>query len=354
VALEGENVVTWNATPTALLAALLLLGGRGGGAAQAGTGPAHVGVAALYQEKTPPRESREKKAEDYLLAARLERECGNLKAALEWCFRIKKEFPENRKVTPKALLMGAEILLELNRIMRARGWTTDAIKRFRDLPDYQKRIAILHRYSITRLTYAIRNHPRYHVTQYCLILQWSVRGLSAAEIRKRYDRFWKELNRHFKDWERPGKEKGKEKYPPSGMGRVMEWLSAALARDVLEAHGKHVESLDELVGLLRERIQALRGLWASPVPDPRALERFDRLMCRLDETYKKFRKATRSMVTFHIPRKPGRKKEKPLSSLSRKELEAKVRSLRSRVRDLEKEIRELKRKVEGRRKDEKR
>ncbi|HHI68616.1 MAG TPA: hypothetical protein ENJ97_04745, partial [Planctomycetes bacterium] len=212
------------------------------------------------------------KPEDYLKAALLDRESGNLDSALFWCQKISKEFPDNRKVTPRALILGAEIYLEMNKPMRARRWTTMAIQRFRDLPDYQKRIAILHRWAMTRVTYAYRNQPRTHIAQYCLILQWSVRGLSGEEIRARYDRFWEELKRHLKDWERPGKEKGRERYPPSGMGRVMEWLTAALTRDVLAARGMHNKELDEMVPLLKKRIEMLRELWASPTPDPRALE----------------------------------------------------------------------------------
>ena len=334
------------------MAALVLLGPSGGLSAQRGGRKPRTGGGLSSSprknagERQKGRKSKDK-AEDYLRAAVLDREIGHLKTAFDWCWKIKKEFPDDRKVTPRALLMGGEILLELNKPMNARFWTTDAIRRFRDLPDYQKRIAVLHRLAIARVTYLWRNRPRHHIAQYCLILQWSVRGLSGDGIRARYDRFWEEIRRHKKDWERPGKEKekGREGYPPSGMGRVMEWLTAALTRDVFAARGKKVKALDELVPLLERRIRDLRGLWASPTPDPRALEDFDRLMDRMWDKFDEFWKATRSMVTFHIPRKSrksSRKKEKPLSSMSRKELEAEVKSMRRRIKALEREIKALK------------
>ncbi len=287
----------------------------------------------------------EEKPEDYLKAAKLDRESGNLDSALYWCRKISREFPKNRKVTPQALVLGAEILLEMNRPMKARFWTTDAIRRFRDLPDYQKRMAILHRWAMTRLTYVFRNRPRTHIAQYCLILQWSVRGLSGEEIRIRYDRFWEELKRHLRDWERPGKEKGRERYPPSGMGRVMEWLTAALTKDVLAVHGIRCKALDDLVPLLKKKIRMLRELWAAPTPDPRALENFDKLMRLYWKKFDEFSAETKKLVTFHIPsrRKVTKaRKEKPLSSMSRKELMEKVRELTRKVEGLEKKIREMK------------
>ena|GEM_PF-4511394 len=294
------------------------------------------------------------KPEDYLKAARLDRESGNLDSALFWCRKISEEFPNNRKVTPQALILGAEIYLEMNKSMGARIWTTKAIRRFRDLPDYQKRIAILHRWAMTRVTYANRNRPRTHMAQYCLILQWSVRGLSGEEIRARYDRFWGELKRHLKDWERPGKEKGRERYPPSGMGRVMEWLTAALARDVLAARGIHNKALDEMVPLLKKRIEMLRDLWTAPTPDPRALENFDKLMRLCWRKFRKFHEQTEKLVTFHIPsrrRVAVRRKEVSFSSLSRKELEEKVRILAKRVKELEEMIREMKRRERRRKRE---
>ncbi len=305
----------------------------------------HVVLAQAARRLQKPHRLKAK-PEDYLKAAQLDRESGNLDSALFWCQKISNEFPDNRKVTPKALILGAEIYLEMNKPMRARIWTTMAIRRFRDLPDYQKRIAILHRWAMTRVTYAYRNQPRTHIAQYCLILQWSVRGLSGEEIRARYDRFWGELKRHLKDWERPGKEKGRERYPPSGMGRVMEWLTAALTRDVLASRGIHNKALDEMVPLLKKRIEMLRELWAAPTPDPRALENFDKLMHLYWTKFRAFRKETKKLVTFHIPSRrkaEKREKEKPLSALSRKELEERVRALAKRVKELEEKIREMKR-----------
>ncbi len=335
------------------LALLAFLVPEGGLPAQAG-GPGKVrdSLAVLVRAAGSPQKPHKlnAKPEDYLKAARLDRESGNLKSAIFWCRKISEEFPENRKVTPQALILGAEIYLEMNDPVKARFWTTQAIRRFRDLPDYQKRMAVLHRWAMTRLTYAFRNRPRTHIAQYCLILQWSVRGLSGEEIRARYDRFWEELKRHLKDWERPGKEKGRERYPPSGMGRVMEWLTAALTRDVLAVHGIHNKALDEMVPLLKKRIRVLRELWTAPTPDPRALENFDKLMRLYWTKFRLFREQTRKLVTFHLPsrrRAERRKEKKPLSSLSRKELEERVRDLEKKVRELEEKIRKMRRRDGG-------